>query len=208
MPDDVKVSTRGLTDGGGTPLRKFKGILDSYYPDSGGFGGKTRAILNYKEVEVVESAEPYPYPVAQIPINLSNRKGSGWGVFSESLNALIADDEDIESCVGKKMTLEMKVGYIFGQNQAGEDMTGNVWRVTELQGAEAKMSGGKSAADVAKGLLDGKNQPDFNKEAYQNAIIRADGDFLVKLGSGAFVTEVLASKEFTKDKDGIFHKAK
>lgn len=204
---EAKITTRGLT-GGGTPLREFDGILDSVARDNLGFGGKARGVLNFKDVENVTAIEPYPYPVAQIPVPLSNRKNSTWGILAESFNDLIPDEEDIQDQYGKRMHMKMEVGYIFGQDRAtGDDMLGDVWRVTTIEGTEAKASGGKSAADVAKALLDGKNQPDFNREAYQSAAIRADAKFLESIGNGGFITEVLATKEFTKDKDGVFHKA-
>ena len=94
MTEDL-ITTRGLTEGeAATPLRKFYGILDSYSPEER--YGKTSVVMNFKDVEVIESTEPYPFPIAVIPIKLSNRKNSAWGVFSESLNAIIPEDQDIK----------------------------------------------------------------------------------------------------------------
>ncbi|GAH80705.1 unnamed protein product, partial [marine sediment metagenome] len=80
------ISTRKLTESEfGTPLRKFTGILDNYNLDKEAkFGARVQ--LNFKDVEVLESTEPYLFPIATVSIKLSNRRISSWGHFSESLN--------------------------------------------------------------------------------------------------------------------------
>lgn len=207
MTEDL-VSVRGLVDSefGGTPLRKFTGVLDSYYPEDRTFG--TQVILNFKDVEVLESVEPYNFPTATISIKLSNKKNSGWGVFSESVAALLPEDQDIKDCIGKRIGMEMEVGHEYGTDrQTGEPMLGNPWKVFELEGvvAGAKVT---TATDRAKELLAGKTRAEFNKAAYADPIIRKDTALQRAITDKSFINSLIQLGEFTEDENGVISKAK
>ncbi len=221
MADEVKelISTRGLVEGGGsTPLREFWGVLDGYNPEES--FGNTRVNLNLKDVEVIESVEPYNFPTATIGIKLSNRKSSGWGIFSDSLNAFLTDEEDIKDVIGQRMRLKMEVGHKFGVNrQTNEDMLGDVWHVEEIEGREKKVveaagaeasttSAPKASAAEAKAkeLLDGKTLAEFNKAAYTDTAIRKDTAFQRTITDKSFVKALEIAGKFTKDKNGVYHK--
>lgn len=204
MAEENIVSIRNLAGAeAGTPLRKFYGVLDSYYPDERQFG--TFVVLNFKDVEVVESTEPYNFPIATISIKLSNRKNSSWGVFAQSLAELLPPDQDIKDCVGKRMGLYMEEGHVFGKDRAtGEDMVGSVWHCFEVEGAA---SAGVSAADRAKELLDGKTKAEFNKAAYADPIIRKDVALQRAITDKSFINSLVQTGEFVEDENGVFHKA-
>ncbi|KKL04513.1 hypothetical protein LCGC14_2615330, partial [marine sediment metagenome] len=55
--------------GGDTPLRRFRGVLDSLKLDQRTSNdGRTYAValFNFKDLEVLESEEPFPFPIAII----------------------------------------------------------------------------------------------------------------------------------------------
>ena len=206
MPEDKDlISVRGLEDSEfGTPLRKFRGILDSYNPDDRKFG--TVIVLNFKEVAVLESAEPYNFPIAQVAIKYSNKKNSAWGVFGDSLASFLPGEEDIKDTLGRMYGMEMELGHVYGTDRkTGEDMTGNPWKVFELEGAVA---GEKkvSAKDEALRILIGKTRAEFNKEAYANPIIRKDTALQRAITDKSFVNSLLQLGTVEEDENGIFRK--
>ena len=87
--EERELSTRGLIDADFGPLRRFTGILDSTPTDKQTFGEgdkareSTRVSLNFKEIDVKESVEPYHFPIYVVTLSQSTRKKSRWGVFSE-----------------------------------------------------------------------------------------------------------------------------
>jgi len=89
MTEEAEVTTRGLIETDLGPLRKFTGVLDSMPTEKQTYGEgektrtTTRIFVNTKEIEVIEAAEPYHFPIYTIQVSLSNRKKSRWGVFSE-----------------------------------------------------------------------------------------------------------------------------
>lgn len=198
------ISVRNLQEPG-TPLRKFYGVLESFPHEQSGYG-KTRVSLNFTQVQVIESTEPYPFPIATLAINLSNRKNSSWGVFGESLIKCLPENADIDSCIGKKVGMEMEVGHKFGTNQDGDEMLGNCWKVFEVAGVVA---GAKqiTAKDKAVALLDGKNIQEHTTLALANPQIRSDIDLQKAIVSKVFYNSLLQSGMFTKDEQGIYHKA-
>lgn len=199
-------TTRGLVDSEiGTPLREFSGILDAIYPEERKFGDVN--VMNFRDVEVKESVEPYNFPTATIAIKVSNLKGSGWGVFGESLNLLIPEDEDISDCVGKRLNLKMEVGHVYGKTKEGIDMVGNPWTVTEVEGEAAPAAGGKgksSATDKAKTLIIGKTRAEFNKDAFADSAIRKDAALTRAITDKSFINAMIELGEVVEDENGVF----
>lgn len=85
-------SARGLIESDLGPLRRFIGTLDSYPSETQTWGEGTpdertskRRSYNFKDIEVIEAVEPYPFPIYTIGLTESNRKKSRYGVFSDSL---------------------------------------------------------------------------------------------------------------------------
>ena len=204
MPNAEIITVRNLVESEfGTPLRKFYGVLDSYYPDEGKFG--TRVVLNFKELKVIETVEPYNFPTAVISIKLSNRKRSAWGIFGESLVKLLSENQDIKDCQGMRIGMVMTPNHDYGENrQTGEKIIGSAWEVFEVAG---KVAGAAetSALDEAKKLLDGKTRAEFNRTAYANPIIRQDVNFQRAVTDKSFINSMVQLGEFTEDENGIFH---
>lgn len=104
--DDAPVSIRGLIEGGGTPLRRFKGKLADYNTEPAtGYDGTRVNLMFGPDIEVLQSTEPYNLPTAVINLGLSNKKRSKWGYFSDSLAKFLPAEEDLKDCVGKVVGL-------------------------------------------------------------------------------------------------------
>lgn len=206
------ITTRGLTEGDfGTPLRKFTGVLDSYAPDEEAKFG-TRVVLNFRDVDVIESTEVYLYPIATVSIKLSNRKRSAWGHFSDSLNAIISESEDIKDQIGKKLGLRVALGIDFGVNrQTNEKILANCWEVYSVEGHEIASAGVPAAPvgaakDRAMELLDGKTLPEFNNVVYADPLVQKDADLLRAITDRTFIIALKAAGMFTEDSAGVMHK--
>ena len=200
-------TTRNLVaGGGGTPLRDFWGTLKSIYPEPDNFGDKN--VLNFADVEVIESTEPYNFPTATIKIKISNKKDSSWGVFAESVNEYLQPDEDVIDLVEKRLHMQMQVDYEFqGKDKVtGEPFKGNPWKILEIEGitvagAEPTVS---SAMAKAKALLIGKTRAEFNKAALADTAIRKDTELVRAITDKSFVKSMLDTGEFVEDENGVF----
>lgn len=210
----TQVSTRNLVDSDfGTPLRKFYGTLESFFPEPAvGYEG-TRVNLNFSNVEVLQSIEPYHFPTAVINIGLSNKKKSKWGYFGSSLNKLIPDTEDL------KDQLKRRIGMVFCDGLEGRpeqlpiysrDAKAEVpqpcWTVFEVEGKVAGAGPVKTTAERAKELLNGRTRAEFNKVAYADPIIRADPTFQRTITDKSFINAMLQLGEFVEDENGIFNR--
>jgi len=207
MPDPEIISVRNLVDTEfGTPLREFKGRLKEYYPEEQRYG--TFVILNFIDLEVLRSAEPYNFPIASLSIKLSNRKRSGWGIFGDTLAALLPEDQDIKDCVNRMMHLEMEEGHVYGQDRTtGEDMVGNPWHVLDIEGGAAPGVALTSAKDRATELLIGKTRAEFNKAAYADPIIRKDTALQRAITDKSFINSLLQLGTVMEDENGVFQLA-
>lgn len=197
------ISVRNLTDSTfGTPLREFKGTLESYHPEEQKYG--TFVILNFKDIEVVRATEPYNFPTAIISIKLSNKKRSGWGILSDSLASHLASDEDIKDAIGREWHMVMKEGHVYGQDRnSGEDMIGNPWQCVALDGASGAVAL-QSAAEVARQLIIGKTRAEFNKAAYADPVIRKDSELQRAITNKSFITGLVTAGEIVEDENGVF----
>jgi len=91
-----KPSARNLTEGFfRTPLRKFWGTLDIINTElrpgfNEGDPKKAWHIAIFSDIEVLESIEPYMFPVAQLEFPASTRKYSQRGIYGDSTLKLLA----------------------------------------------------------------------------------------------------------------------
>lgn len=243
MPEEAKISTRNLIDTDIGPLRRAKGILDSFTTEPQTFGEgtanpkhSTRVTVNLSDLEVLETVEPYHFPIYTFQMTLSNRKRSRWGVFGESLNRILdsqyteeqldptspsfikpSDRIDIKDCVGKRVGIVMADGEdgrpvapMLYDGRSQEDKPTATWTVYEVEGIGVT-GGGVSAQDLAEALLNGKTLAEFNKEALANPIIRNDTSLLQAISmpataAGSFANALVKVGKFIKDEGGVFHK--
>lgn len=95
----AQLKTRGFETGGfRSPLRHFRGKLDSITGAMVQRGQMPQPRLevsyNFSDVEVFESTEPYPFPVAQVSLMHSTRKQSAMGVLGDSMDKILNADLD------------------------------------------------------------------------------------------------------------------
>jgi len=206
------VKIRGLDKGfQRTPLREFKGTLekitanlvDRFTPP------RTEIIFNFVDVEVIETVEPYPFPIAQISIMHSNREQSFWGVFAASEDKLIPANE-VWTCIeGKELHMKMTGGHMMWDAAKGEETPRDCWELIAIEGeAETSVGGTTTKADAttrALELLDGKNIADWNQIVFQDSTVKADGELVTSILSNTFIPSMEEKGFISKDENGIYH---
>jgi len=169
-PDQVlaQLRTRGFETGGfGTPIRYFRGKLDTINGAMVQRGNMPQARLeltyNFSDVEVFISVEPYPFPIAQISMLHSNRTKSGMGVLGASIDKIInADlDENVaqvqaknqDFLIAKVQEWRMTSGHLMpDRDEAGNwsEKAREAWEVVYVEGVGGTAhSGAGAAAPVA-----------------------------------------------------------
>lgn len=139
MTEEKFPSIRNLIESDLGLLRRFTGVLDSApreeqtwqegQPDE---RKSMRLSLNFKDLEVVETIEPYQFPIYTVMLTESNRKKSRYGIFGLSLAEILdqqyteaqqdpsspdyispAKRADLKDCVGKR------IGMVLADNEEG-----------------------------------------------------------------------------------------
>jgi hypothetical protein len=93
----------------------------------------------------------------------------------------------------------------------GQDVPTPTWEVYMVEGIGVAGGEGVTPMQKAMELLDGKTSSEFSQAALASDIIRNDPDLLQSIGLPAsaaknFTNTMITSKQFTKDKGGVFHK--
>jgi hypothetical protein len=156
MAQDKQPSARGLVDSDLGPLRKYEGILDSMpVEQKTSTGDKPRPYsqitFNVKDIDVREAVEPYPFPIASIIMNVSNKKKSRYGVFCISVTDILdmayskeqldpsnpnyipsSKRMDLADCVGKRM------GFVLADGEEGRPQPPLLWDGRAVDETHAK----------------------------------------------------------------------
>lgn len=243
-PDQVlaQLKTRGFETGGfRSPLRHFRGKLDSITGSMVQRGRMTESRLevlyNFSDIEVFESTEPYPFPIAQINIMHSNRVKSNMGVLGASVDKIINADLDENApqekaknqdfLIGKVQEWRVTPGHMMWDNEKQMETARECWEVVYVESVGGTPHSGVAAptetpaaprdqpqpsgltpAQQAMKLLDGKTQQEWNNVVFQDTLVRGDSELVNSIISGTFIPPLEASGLVTKDKDGRFHTKK
>ena len=183
-----------------TPLVEIKAKLDSWNVGQPDQYGRTYVELNFTEVEVLQSREPYHFPVAQLWLKYSDRANSAWGMFLKSMTGFA---EDFLTLPGLRLHL-LKHMHDYGEDQDGNRMLGEVW---ELKGIEGTPTERVSAEEQALRLLDGKTEPEWNQSVFKDNIVKADASIVTQIVNKTFLLAMIAQGKVTKDEAGILHRA-
>jgi len=191
LKSQVNISASSLVEGFQvTPLREFIGVLENYDAERDEQFDRVRVNLQFTDVEVIESTEPYPFQIAQLTIPFSQRKRSSMGFLVTSIDKLIPGGS-LSSILNKRIRMKM-VPENFGRWRGEtEDRIRECWEVVEIIGAEAE---GKSPYRVALELAVGKspdNLKDFYEEAFKNSAVKSDRQLVGKILNKTFIPEAI-----------------
>jgi hypothetical protein len=233
-PEQVlaQLRTRGFETGGfRSPLRHFRGKLNSITGSMVQRGqmpaAKLEVSYNFSNVEVIESTEPYPFPIAQISLIHSNRVKSAMGVLGASIDKVInagldenAPQEKVKNqdyLVGKVQEWKVTPGHMMWDADQKVETARECWEVISVVGvgsvptvagqSVAPTAGTTTPVQRAIELLDGKTLQQWNNMVFQDPIVRAGGGDLVNsIINGEFIPPLEAAGIISKDENGIYHK--
>ena len=192
-----------------SPLREFKGRLEGVRREHNEQYNRDSNHLSFVEVEVIESIEPYDFPIAELTFSASNRTRSLWGIFGTTLVKLLADGEDLKDTIGRVYHLKVTPGHMLPSRDPNTnkwtDTERDAWEVIGLEGKAAVKPSSSGATEEALRILDGKTTSQFNAAALSNPAVRADPKVQSAIMGKTFIRMAVDAGMVTVDADGIHH---
>jgi len=204
---------------GTTPLRRFRAKLSGIsHKDGEGSDQATgrswtyrNVIFDFTELEVLESSEVYPFPVAQIGIRYadpsSSRGGTPWAAFSESVRQLLGTTASLNELKGKVQEWGMGPCKLRQRGEDGQwaEVDGEAFKVISVEGAGDVAAAQEDLMEVVLKLLNGKSEKDFNEEAFKNELIRGNSELVDRIVNRKLLPELEKAGKAKADAEGIWH---
>jgi len=222
--EGFKPSIGAPTDNQQTPLIKFRGVLKNYEVNTGvsTFAGRegqefTRIVFNFTDIEVLESLEPYAFPIAVISLPYSERSETRWAALAKSFRNVLPQP-DIDLLVGKKQEWHFTKGNNTRQQvdeTAADGTTARVWKslptdawqLTWIEGAGSV--NGANLMDSIVVAADGKSNEQFYQWLYGDPTVKQMAGYndAVTAASNRELLETLQTGgKLSRDAEGIWHK--
>ncbi len=213
----------------GMPVRRFKGILESYTPNPKTFGASTKMTydFNFKGIEILETTEPYTFPIVVVNINYNppsdkGKPGQGnrWEVMAASLRKLSPENPDLDLLVGHMQewaqlpaTLRLPLNDEEGNPQVdgnGAPVWGDVgvdcWQIVSVDGMGSVEEADADFNTFLVDLADGKTEPQFYSAALQNERVNARPNIAQALVDRKLLKTLMEMNLLSQDAEGILHK--
>jgi len=206
-------SFRGLEEGyQAIPVKHFKGKLESFNTEmrTNVTPAKEYVNLLFTELDIIETSEPYNFPILQLSFPRSKRKTSYWGVLGESGLKHLGENEDFPNLQGRYLELKVTPGHMMWDASKGEETGRDCWEILSVSGEAGAKPSGTSPLNRALELLDGKSEADFNQSVFQDELVKSGGlipSILDNTDTG-FLATLISTGRATKDDSGIFHVVK
>ena len=203
------------------PLVRFRGDLKEYEvrteTSTLGQGGQfTRIFFHFINVEVLEANEPYPFPIATIPVSYSERGETRWAALAGSFRRQLPSP-DIDLLVGRKQEWHFTGGQNLRQ-QVTDDDTGervwksvpaNAWQLVWIEGGASANGTGGNLMDAIVDGVDGKTNEAFYQWFYGDPGLKQLGGYndAVTAAANRQLLETLETGgKLTRDAEGVWHK--
>ena len=191
---------------------------------------RQRVVFNFTDVTVIESDEPYPFPIAtvEVPYNPEGKNNS-WDVWKRSMYAVFGD-QNYDTMFERLADKEQEWWYGDceirrpGDEGSGEDdasvrsnwklRPSKAWQIVQLEGAGgAATTSGKTLNEAAVELLVGKT-----REQFQAAVFSPEGNSLKAYGAEynklveqlsqqQYLPALVALGMVTVDENGVYSKS-
>lgn len=193
----------------GTPLRRFKGLLKEYVPEEkqGDSGSYMTITFNFTDIEVIESVEPYPFPIATINISYSTSTGTKWDALAASIKKAIGMSVTLDDLVGKVQVwayIPAKLRTKLDDGKWG-DVEQETWQVASVEGADPEAAA-DSITEHILDMIDGKTEQDFYQEFYQDEEVRKHPDLITAASERNLLKSLEDAGRISRDSEGIWHK--
>ncbi|KKK91285.1 hypothetical protein LCGC14_2714500 [marine sediment metagenome] len=217
--------------GGDTPLRHFKGTLapDKELQEERQTkdGSRKYVVVNFNflDLEVIDSVEPFPFPIALVTIGYAppkvSRGSTKWEAFSASLRKLMPDNPDIELLKGKRQEWKMENRSLrrgltdeeTGQpvldgnnNQIWGDVPTLCWTVVSVEGLGSVQEADDDFNAYLVALADGKTEPKFYEVALTDSKVMSRPNIVEAIIGRKLLDTLKEMNLLTRDAEGFLHK--
>jgi len=194
----------------GTPLRRFRGLLKEYNsekvsPDGGG-REYMRITFDFIDLEVMESMEPYPFPIATLQISYSTATETRWDALAQSIKRVVGLNPTLEDIVGKtqewaylEATLRAQVEGVWTNTKQ------EAWQLVSLAGTVSGNGVDDGIDDHVLALLDGKTEQDFYAVLYADELVRKHPETISAATERLLLPALEKAGRITRDTEGIYH---
>lgn len=196
----------------GTPLLRFKGTLKDYEVEDRTADNRTYKAVNFNfiDLEVIESTEPYPYPIAVISIGYNPNDGTKWAIFAKSIAKVFGHVPSIDDLVNKHQEWEYGDAKLRLPDEQGvwDTRDGKSWQLVSIDGVEGGAA--RSPEDITPhvlDLLDGKTEQDFYQALYQDELVRKHPDIITSATERTLLSTLETAGKATRDDQGVWHRA-
>lgn len=198
----------------GTPLRRFTGKLKDYVTEkrtgTEGGGGKEYMVIvfNFTDVEVIDSVEPYPFPIATINISYSTTTNTRWDAFASSIKKVLGLTPTLDDIVDKVqewayMSCKLRM-LVDGE---WKEVDQEAWQLVSVEGAEGEGStNGDKITEHILDLIDGKTEQDFYQVFYQDEEVRKHPDLITAATERQLLKSLEDAGRISRDTEGIWHR--
>ena len=215
--------------GADTPLRHFKGTLA---PDeelserrTTKDGSRSYVVLNFKfkDLEVIESVEPFPFPIAQITVGYAppetSRGGTKFEALASSLRKLMPDNPDINLLKGKHQEWKMEEKSLrrgLTDEEGNPIMDGNqkqiwgqvptlCWTVVAIDGLGSVEDADAEFNKFLVEMADGKTETQFYEAALTNSKVSARPNIVNAITDRKLLDTLKEMGLIERDAEGVMH---
>ena len=206
----------------GTPLRRFRGMLQDFVPTKvtpqGGGNEYMSIVFNFVDLVVIDSVEPYPFPIATLSISYSTSVETRWDALASSIKRVYDSTPALEELVGKVqewayMPVKLRKRLDDGNWATVDD---EAWQLVSIDGVGAGVGTGTGASTATPtfdvdahilDLLEGKNEQEFYQVFYQDVEIRKHPDLITAATERKLLTTLEEAGRIERDPQGIYHRA-
>lgn len=188
MTDQFKISVEAPTDFT-NPLVRFTGVLKEWKQDVREYeGGKSNLGIkfDFTDVTVIESTEPYNFPIASFRVTYSDRSGTAWAEFTKTLRDIVPMDvlqgspEPLDVLVGKSQEWYYAPVQLRrpGADGSGEEKVwklrdGRAWTLCNLEGFGSSGGAGNILDALAEYIGDGKKDAEIYQWLYTDQSLKS-----------------------------------
>ncbi len=215
--------------GADTPLRHFKGTLA---PDkelsekrTTKDGSRSYVVLkfNFSDMEVLESVETFPFPIALITVGYAppatSRGGTKFEALAGSLRKLMPEKLDIELLKGKRQEWKMEEKSLRGPltdeegnpllDGTGKQLWGNVptlcWTVVAVEGLGSVKEADDNFNAYLVDLADGKTEQQFYEKALTDSKVTARPNIVEAIVGRKLLDTLKEMGLIERDAEGVLH---
>ncbi len=201
----------------GTPLRKFEAVLLDYVPTKHAAveGGREymTIVFNFVDVVVIESVEPYPFPIAAISLPYSTSTETRWDAIASSIKDVFGRTPALEELVGKKQVWQYLPCTLRKRSEEGvwSNQQDESWKLVSIEdaGASASPAGTEPGFDIDAhilNLIDGKTEQDFYQVFYQDPKVRSHPELITAATERKLLGTLEEAGRVSRDSEGIWHR--